>query len=199
MPISYISGGEEIGPERMQALWAAFDAKLAALLNGRSPMLVLPSASYPKLLGKSVPSSTHPQAGEQFFGALIGFPRGITRENSREGGVIEGGQSRKQGVGLQEKTDPPGPDPAQLAAGKGQQIRSFQFQRAVIRPGEGAEQGHERGFAGTGTPADGNKLRRADFQRDGLHGRDGAAAGRINPGKVAGAQDGFHSRPSRMS
>lgn len=52
MAISYIGGGEEITTERMQALWAAFDAKLATLLNGRSPMLILPSASYPKLYGQ---------------------------------------------------------------------------------------------------------------------------------------------------
>jgi len=152
-----------------------------------------------QLLRKGVPSPAHAQAGEQFFGAIVGFARGVAREDSRKGGVIEGGQPRKQGVGLQKKTDPPGTDPAQVAPGKRKQIRSLQFQGTLIRPGQGAEQGHERGFAGTGTSADGDELRGADFQRDGLHGRHGAAAGRINPGKVAGAQDGLHSRPSRMS
>ena len=72
-----------------------------------------------QLLRKSVPSASHAETGKKFLGAVIGFMGIVAREDSRQGGVIQGSKSGKQGVGLQEKTDPAGADFRQLRAGKG--------------------------------------------------------------------------------
>ena len=131
--------------------------------------------------------------------AIVRLAVTVSGEDSRQGGVIEGGEAGQKGVGLEKKTDSFGAEAGKFPAGKFQQVCTLKFERTIVWPGESAEQSHEGGFAGTGPATDGDKFSAADFKRDTVHSRDGATTCGVDAGEVVGAENDTHSRPSLMS
>jgi len=118
---------------------------------------------------------------------------GFASKQSWEGGIIQGGESGKKGVGLEHEAYSAGAELREFSGRELEEVDSFKMEGSVVGSGEGAQEGHEGRFSRTRTSADGDKLARLNFEGDLVNGGDGTAPSGIDLAKIAGGEDNAHS------
>jgi hypothetical protein len=114
-------------------------------------------------------------------------------------GIIQGGESGKKGIGLKHEAHSAGTEMCEFSGRELEKVGFLKVEGTVVGSCEGAQEGHQGGFSGTGTTADGDELSRLDFEGNLADGHDGTSAGGIDPAEVAGRKDRTHSLFPRRS
>src|SRR5262249_3930225 len=129
---------------------------------------------------------------ESDVGGAPGRAARLASEQERQGDVLDGRQCRQQVEKLEDEADARAPQQRAFLVGESTQVAASEEGLPARRRIEGAHQMHQRRFARTGRPHDGDELASVDAQTDAAYRVDGATALLVNLGDV----DQFHHEVS---